>query len=300
MKSAVVVPCSSGYLYGLNSIINALEIYHNTADVHVIWYYDRRNETDPITKSFFDQLKTAKFGFDIKVINVMDIFGSDYYNPKPGWMLRFARWRYTKNLADQGYDAVCHLGADVMVWDNIMNWMEVAAKTDIVVTGRNALGDYGFHSDTIIHTNNAPYADVPCFANPARNYECFERIYKIACTMAIGDMPAFYFAMKEYNKKVILLPDILWIRNIRQADYISESGRKIAGDYPFLTSSVTKQRISMVHGKFWSRLRVNKQINAVKGAENAPLWVHNLELCYKMMKYFNTHGIIKLEWNPNI
>lgn len=302
-KYAVVVPCSKGYLYGLNAIINGLDLYKNTADVVVLWYENNvKPDMEAVAAKFFAEVNSIGFPFKIKVINVEDVFGTDFYHKKGGWMCRYARWKITKSLGED-YNALCHLGADVMVLENIMPWFDLVADTDVVITGRNALGSYNFHSDEIIHTNNAPIADLPCFVDPRKHGDTMYRVYDIGASFAkegkgIGDMPAFYFALKEHNAKTVLLPDGLWIRNYRQADKIV---KMVGSDgLPFIYSTMLRQKVTMIHGKWWSRKHIDKNIMLTRGKDIGSLIKNNLEVCYDIMRYYNTKCRLKLNWITDI
>jgi hypothetical protein len=289
------------YLYGLNGMLNGLAAYGNTADVFVP-YYRHKTNLAAAAKEFEEKLATNPFPFKVVFVELADIFKDSPTKPTAGWQLRFARWKYVERIKDS-YSAFCLLDADMLVLDNVMNWFDLVENSSVAVIGHNALGVYNFHSDVQIHTNAAPYANIPCFAS-TKHWAVMKAVYENGMKIATGDMPAMYFAFRDAGLKVVELPDNLWIRNVRETDLLKRGG----GIPPLVLSTAVRQRVSMIHGKYWSQLRMDKMVGLKEVATvakpalrtNSDIYKSNYELCYSLSKYFNTECTIRLEWRTDI
>ena len=91
-KYAITVPCSAGYTYGLNALLNGLDYFDNTADVHILWYGDPEEETNRIVKDFLAKLNTNPFIFKTVLFNMHEWLKS--FNPLQDaiWQMTYARW----------------------------------------------------------------------------------------------------------------------------------------------------------------------------------------------------------------
>ena len=298
-KYAFVLSCSKNYMYGLNAILNALDYYGNTADVHVLWLEHNVREFDKMSPIFLEKLRKQPFNFKVHIVNIFDVIKPFKYKMGSNvWVLKFSRWKYLDSIKDD-YDSICALGADIVVTDNIMEWFEVTANTDFIVTGRNALGSYKFHSDVPVHTNDTPCADVPAYFNPKTHNDFSEKIWEIGMKYNMGDMPAFYFAAKATNKRMILLPDNLWIRNFSTMNdrlHHNLGCYKQKNEKIFLESTVMRHKVSMIHGKWWAKGHVYKRAKDAEGAPNHKLVKDNVELYHKLFKLFNTEHKLQVEW----
>jgi hypothetical protein len=237
----------------LNALLNSLDYYGNTIDVHLLWWGDISLEKEPRVVKFLSELKNKPFGFNVTIVDLRTLFNPSrpYLEPYDRiWCLTFSRWLYSSDLGKLGYTAVLNTGADCMVLDNIMPWFDLVENTDVVVSGHNALGNVNFKSDKYVHTNEVPYADTPCFLDPRKHIDTLYNIYKIGYDYGCADMPAYYYALRDAKAKVVLVPDNLWIRNYYYLDHLHKG---MVDNKEYFWSSATMMKISMVHGKYFNR-----------------------------------------------
>lgn len=304
---AVVVTCSyNQYLFGLNALLNGLDYYGNTADVHVLIL----QEEETLWTDYKAKVLAAGFGFEVFFIPIQPLLEDTEVLPNCGvmWYLTFGRWHYTKHLVGT-YKAVLHTGTDVMVWHNIMSWFEVAAATDFIIMGHNALGTYNWPDAPYVQSNDVPYADTPCFVSPERHYEALDYVCHIGANyMDVADMPAVFYALRKFNKRVILLPDNHWVRNYVQSCYImkdicKKEGDPLYGKTIYLDAS-SRYIISMVHGKYWSKVRFNNTMAIIESETADPMlrdvWRVNWTRSYEACKFFNTQCKLLLSWREDL
>jgi len=295
--NAIVVPCSSKYTYALNTLLNGADYYGNTAEIHILWWGGRSD----LCNEFFDKLELVRdsLGFKVKIIDLKEFLKDKQPRiPDVGWSCKFGRWRYCIHLGEQGYSSICCTGADVAIAHNIMPWIQFVDNSDYLLCGRNIAGGFRFDfKKRDACTSGPPYADAPFFVDPIKHKVLLEHLYAIGQQHDMGDLAAFNYAVDEtnYHDKLVLLPDILWLRN--SAGLIADNVlfMDILGKQ-HLVSQLTKQRLHMVHGKWFMKAVRDKYTRGdmtsnKTGAKN-PVVFHEFH------KFFNSEWKLKLTLNP--
>jgi len=276
---AIIVTSNKGYLPGLNILLNGLDYYGNTADVHII--YDGIEE--------YIQENINKFPFSIFAVDIktMPIEVSH----------KFSKYWYMSNIKNN-YKVICALGADTAVVDNIMKYFEIAEKTDII-----PVGQYPHTGITLEHyktmpseevIKNYPLADFPIFLNTEKHIDFFEYCWKIQPTIDENDPiknKELYLINKAFhdtNKidNILVLPGNLWIADgILYNDDLSIWD---IGDKKYLYTSL-RHRIKILHNKWWkegviageTKSMNNHFVNSPHIIERA---LKNLEAMKKVLK----------------
>jgi hypothetical protein len=297
-KYALVIAASRKYLPGVNALLNALDYYDNPVDIkYLIFNEEQRKVTDPLTAEFLKKLPTAGFNFDVEVIKIDDFLKDKPFKNTRAWKCKFSGWKLAGMLANK-YAAVAHWPADCLILDNVMAWFEIAEKTDYIVLGFNAKGNYHWQWQPVRQgTSGCPYTAVPWFYDPAKHADVTDRAYELGLEHQIGDLTAMNYAIHELKPKVLPLPDILWIRN--DFFHVDGLGMDAGGDNRYLISQKTHMRLSAVHGRWWSKKTMNGYINKAEIRSGEVLrkqTAYVLGLCHQMYKFFNTQHKLKLDW----
>lgn len=175
-KYAFIVAANSRYLPGLNAILNSLEVAKNTHDVVVLPY--------KITERYIDRVDRSPFGFKVHWLPIEE---EEVLWLGEGEVLMRKRYEMPSIL---GYDAVCILDADMMIFRDVSSFFKIAAETEIILgCGLEQKRYYGLKNHQYPagsgrylfdpeHWNDRDLACAPLFAGP-RWYEALRKSYRI-------------------------------------------------------------------------------------------------------------------------
>jgi len=268
---ALVIPASRGYLVGLNSILNGLDLWENTCAVEVV--------SDDIDDSYFDECRQA-FDFPINVHRMDEFPELVIENWSMVRRLHFARYALAARLAGK-YEAIMFLDADCLLVNNVMPWFELAAGSGLVIAAHNVLGLDSFVYTERKHTNAVPVANMPMFLRPDVYQRVFERTIEISAGPGgIDDMPALYYAIDEAGaaKTTVLLPDHIWLNNHPYQTRHSLNDNECWGGGKFYLYSL-RERVNVVHKRWWSPKYQAQELRGKTGdaleimQANAALWM---------------------------
>lgn len=287
MKSCIIIPYSPNYVLGVNALLNSLDRF-NTTEVHLLYHNIPCKEYDEADKVFRTTIQENPnlFNFKVEFIGVEEIFENNYPKEDKVWQLKYSRWAYTIKVQEE-FDSVCILDGDMLCFSNLTPYLELANQSKIVLVAWNGLyeSNWKWEDKTITpyQCNFLPYTNIPCFISPSYHIDLLQRIYDLGVQYPIGDMPAMTFALRDCDSKVITLPDHLWVRNKRDADVITN----ISGsDYTGFLASSSRDKISMIHGKFW-----DKGFDYVTLSD---IGHQNFQICSQLCKVYNTNYKINL------
>jgi hypothetical protein len=122
MGRYAVVVSDSGYLHGVNALLNGLKYYGNKVDFHHLYWGP---EAEVWSRS------AQRCGeFNVVSVDLQELAKDPDYPKRNGrmsaaWYCKFYRYFYCALAlcSSAYYDAVCIMDADIMVVNNIMPWL---------------------------------------------------------------------------------------------------------------------------------------------------------------------------------
>lgn len=252
-KYAIFIPCSGGYLPGLNALLNGLDLYDNTADV---WVIEQGIPED------YKKKASEVFNFPVNFVPITECLDGDFCLDKTRfssfYKFVFSPYVLQMRLRDK-YKVVAYIGADMVVVNNIMKWFEVAEKTGFIVTADNSYNLASFDEiDPNRHIykggphigiiSNAPISDAPAFMDPKLHEDIIEETLRMG-NFTDANMEAFATAIwnKKKTNQLLLLSSQLWTCGVFytfQAEVsIGAKNRKVY--------FANRERINAIHKKYW-------------------------------------------------
>jgi hypothetical protein len=212
-RYAYIVGANERYLPPLNVFLNSLKNVGNTHDVHLISW--------ALPQDYLDNL--GRFGFKTIVHEV----SQDPKMQEIGQAETLMRYRY--ELASQlDYDAVCVFDADSAVVRNLDLWLEIAAKSDVIIGC--ALEQKRWYGEPEEHHKvNGEYPiprtwaekDICCspiFFNPKRFGDAFHYTWSVVADYDFEhrfkgpdmDILNISFIKFGYTNRIIALSEVTW------------------------------------------------------------------------------------------
>jgi len=292
-RNALMLSSNKAYLPGVNSILNSLDYYGNEdLDVHLLYDKDMADYPEKVKD---------KFIFNIIPYCLND--NPEVWDPSPtaGTNFKHAKYRYISLIKDD-YDAVCHIGADCVILDNIIPMFELAAQTDFIFVPRNA------HSSQLLEDlfvddldpekadrfiRSSPIADFPCFYNPKHYARTMEYIGAHVVPKdnptKVAHVEIYAFTKGLYDmgkiKRVFRIPASQWIGDeivTRQAFTMRDRPGEIIRLY------ANKEQMKLFHNKFWKAGRIEHYYETGdRTLPKAQNMNHNIKVILKMLRLFN-------------
>jgi lipopolysaccharide biosynthesis glycosyltransferase len=246
MKYAVVLTCDTGYLTGVQSIVNSSKLYGNDVDFHI------------------SVMTNTKRPFKLKN-HLSNVFVHDWNSiVEPGKncskvaapkAVRFMRYKLAYDLCD-AYDAIQILDADMLVVGNFMAQFELAVSTRELVMVRNLQGIWPPEIATVDNIKNAcmpPFHCTGTFFNCKNFKNLLLNTHNWMYLDGCSDMATLFkeIIKSGYDvKKIIPLDNRLWIMTYWHKEKVYKT---IEDEKPVLWygDPSKKERIIMVHGKWF-------------------------------------------------
>jgi hypothetical protein len=296
-KYAMVVS-DSGYVLGINALVNGLRFYGNQLTFHHLYW---GKKAQAWSKSVEDSGE-----FDFVSVNLKDLVDDPDY-PKVettrmsgAWFCKFYRYFYCAlELTTAGYDAVCIMDADMMVVNNIMPWFEVAARTGKLIMPNNDMSaQEQFHYDpTRIGRGASPALhNMPFFFKPSAVISAlFLSMPEIHTRLGISDMSSLNHAVIEAGQmeNVLVLPNCLWLISVPWNIHLV---RRMIGNKPCLLLHRTGDRVNSVHKPWWSPGYIKRLVERSPFEVTRDIVLNNATLFWDSLKFLNTELYHKVSW----
>jgi hypothetical protein len=296
-KYAIVVT-DSGFIPGVNGMLNALEYYGIKADFYHI------HSLNEAVKDFVDELNNSKYFDNYYSINIEDLKNDNRYpshdkKKESVWYLKMYRYLFAVYELTE-YDAVAIFDADMQIVNDITDYFEIAAKTGRILMPNNDFSgnEYDdFNIESIKGAASPPLHNMPLFFKP--NEECkkiFSDIPKISLEGTWGDMTSINRSLIKHNKikDVMVLPNTLWLQTFHYN--IKLYMRKIGGKR-FLALSRCGDRLYSFHRRWWFSSICEKEIKEIKQYDSQQIGFNNIKLFWEMTRFFNLECGHKIKWN---
>ena len=268
-KYAIMITCSQYYIMGLICILNALE-YYEVKDITV--YIMHPSEMVPC----FDYVKD-KFSYPIEGVRVeewdddtlLDGFGNVYIDMSCTW----AEFNFMPTLKDK-HEAICMMDADLLLLGDITNYLEIAAKTDLILLPHNVrsgcwLSDKDSFGSELAFIRAYLVEHWICFFSTKHNMDLMEYIWTnrfnnldrpLELREPQEELFLFNKGLCDLNKlsKVVELPGSLWSSG--ELNFISFLHNKRAGKLGITTAS--GDMVYGIHSRFWNRNIISATIRA--------------------------------------
>ena len=285
-KYAIIINFCAIHLPGFNALINGLDIYENNIDVFAIYESEGQSA---IPEDYLEKLKKHHFKFKIELIKFEDILRKYDYNLDNSFANAVYAPYYIMLEIKNTYDAVSYWGGDQIILDNIDNYYQIGANTDLILTGNNpyTLDDPG---DWDGISNNHYFWDMPMIINPKIHERLIHQLLKYK-EKDHSNMGAMNQAIKDLKllKKVIRLPDIVWTVGIpylyKLEKYYDLKGR--------LRLFAARERVVSFHKKWWLSTICNQYLYDKKHLQYCS---DNINLMRDIYKELNVKGKIKYEY----
>ena len=185
------------------------------------------------------------------------------------------------------------------VTNNIMQYFKIAADTGYIIGVNNPVG-YSLEGlkekgcDVLRGASTPPIHCMPLFFDGKKWKKLLDLCWKIGVTEDWGDMSSLVKAMCQMDifDQVYRLPNYLWIQTWFYHDGIE---MKQAGPKEYLLYG--KERINMVHGRWWIQ-SVCAKWEGIKEPELVRFGKGNTRAIWETFKRLNTTHKIKLDWGP--
>ncbi len=275
MKYAFIVTASIGYMFGVNSTINACKHFGTEADFYILYH-------PSIIKEMRDSYKDM-FPFKVEFIPMTD-FGNNFFASK---------YIYVDEIKDK-YDAVCILDGDQFLCSNVNEYFEAAAK------GKFATGTWRSPSsvkhnipfgrpDELISFHNCFLSDLSVFFSPKYYPNFATDWYKETMDMSKGERNHPFVVMNrlicrdvlpenliELNCHLWLFDSIYWSERLTRVNdkLVNTNGEYLCG----------------IHNRWWQEGRAKTElINSLKydNINTSLAGEYNMNLIKEYMEYFN-------------
>ena len=159
MKYAYISTISPGYMFALNSTINANFAFGTNADFHLLY--------EGMEPEYMEKFKNL-FPFEVRWYQIEN-HSDGFHN---------AKYKHVCKIADE-YDAVCLIDADEFICCNTKEYFERVSKNDLLITSTHAWSQFPIHNlfemdvDKVVDRCYASLADFPVFVNPKTFKEMF-------------------------------------------------------------------------------------------------------------------------------
>jgi len=286
MKNALIVTANKEFLPGLNALLNSLDYYGNTPDVHILYNSDLCSYVHAIRGRFNFRIHP----FAIKGLS--DPEKEDFFN------YTYTRYKYVE-IIKENYDVISHFDADTVILNNIMPYYEIAAKTTLFVVPASTLCQFPpeeFTDEAL--AKEIPFFNHPCFYNPHLYAGAIQRIWDIGQERYKVDRENDTISFNRtlfrggILKNLLVLPGNLWLgsNTISRENFY----RKSAGD-KFYIHTTENHRIQSFHGKYWQPDYLEKHSKALeKWPEKLDRLTNNVTLFRRIISFFNDDCKIKL------
>jgi len=286
MKNALIVTANKAFLPGLNALLNSLDYYGNTPDVHIIH-----------TPDLDEYIQAVQGAFNFKVIGfpisrLEDVRKDDFFN------YTYTRYKYVEKIR-YDYNVISHFDADTVCLNNIMPYYEIAARTTLFVVPASTLCQFppeGFTDEAL--ANQIPLFNHPCFYSSDLYGGTIQRIWDIGQEFykvdGENDTISFNRALFRNGtlKNILALPGNLWIANntiTRDNFQLKTVNGKI------YLHTIENHRIQVLHGKYWQKDYLKNQSKAHSGqSEKITRLTHNVATSRKVIDLFNNTHKVKL------
>lgn len=297
MGKYAIITTDTGMFPGVNGMLNALKYYGNDVEFHYLW-------DGPKAEKFANEI--VKDGFfkkfyPIRLRGLMEEGWPKHH--KPGeivWYTMFYRYVYAvRKLLD--YDAVSVFDADMQITNNIMQFFEMADKTDLLFMPNNDYSGQEFdecQAKAIKGAASPPLHNMPCFFKPKYFVDVMEEIIPRNYEVEVGgDMTALSHALLKLDvmKKVVPTPNVLWV--LSHYYNVRLHKRKIA-DKLYLTLHHKGDRVNSFHRKWWHDSVCRNFIHQVKEKENRVIAANNINIFWQFTMFFNFELYHTIEWDP--
>jgi hypothetical protein len=281
-RNALIVSSNVGYLQGANALLNSLDYYGNKdLDVHLIYGYSLEK---------YCEYAKDKFDFNFTGYCIKDWLETDYPDPYLG----FCKYKYALKIKDD-YDAICHIDADCIVTDNIMNHFKIVRNTDLFLCSRfsNTVMLFDDLQDKDTDKNHIcshyPLSYYPIFYNPAHYSKFLEYMWNSRSENGTVEHLAVNKAYVELDmlSNIIVLPSSLWISDTYWATDLLTI--RIANNKHFVLSP-QQDKLQVLHSKYWINMFTRKI-----PTEDNPILAHNINLALNRWNFLNNEWKSKLE-----
>lgn len=276
MKYAFTVTASIGYLFSVNSTINACKHFGTDADFYILYH---PSITEEVRNSYKDV-----FPFKVEFIPMAD-FGNNFFASK---------YLYAHEIKDK-YDSVCVLDGDQFLCSNVNEYFNAAAQGKFV-TGTWRSPDsvkkyipFG-KSDSVISFFNCFMSDLSVFFS-SKYYPNFAIDWYNQTMQGGGERNHPFVVLNrlicrdikpdnliELNCNLWLFDSIYWSERL---------DRTKSGDY--LINSKGEILLG-IHNRWWQEGRAKSElINSLKYDNRKATYTgcHNMNLIKDYMEYFN-------------
>jgi hypothetical protein len=243
MKYAVIINTCASFIPGFNALLNSLDLYKNHIDVYAV--------VENMPEDYMEAIKKANWNFNLHILDFFELIEKYKMQDLCDTFQRatFVFYPLMLELKDK-YDAIGLFGADQLTFANIDKFYEIAAKTGLIVTGRNSIvtGDYDEEEERHKYQIDTDfYWDTPFIINP----KTWEKLLE-----AIWDKRYLYNNMRAMNRslqemkltdRVFQLPDIAW-NSERYYIYDMRMGYDFDG-LPYVLANFEK--VYACHKRWW-------------------------------------------------
>jgi hypothetical protein len=278
MKYAFTVTASKGYMFAINSTINACKHFGTNADFYIAYHPD-------ITKEVRDSYKDT-FPFKVEFLPMVD-FGNDFFASKYALV----------DLIKDKYDAICVLDGDQFICSNVNGYFKLAEEGKFINETWRIKSDYPIsikysipfgRPNDLVSFFNSHLADLAVFFSP-KHYPNFATDWYKQTMEGGGERNHPFVVMNRLicrdvlpDNLIALFSDLWLFDSIYWQEKLNRETDKLID---------TKGRcLKAIHNRWWQVGRAKSElINSMK-CNNIPqslIGEHNMNLIKEYMEYFN-------------
>jgi hypothetical protein len=291
-KRFAFIVSDSGFIPGVNGMLNALDYYGTEVDFHLLYWGE---ETEAFAKSREDQIH--------KAVDLTKLVGTEHYPAhekgmkEKAWHCKFYRYLYAIHEC-QEYDAVAIFDADMLIVNDITIYLEIAASLDRVVLPNNDWSNQEYdriNVEAIKGASSPPCHNMPLFFDPKKFKHVFEPLVEVAREVGVSDMAAVNHCLIRAGEmeRVFALPNAFFV--LSHYYNIKLHLRDVAGK-KFLGLWQGGDRIVAVHRRWWSKAWCDKFSSDVKEDDARMIADNNIKHFNNLYRFFNTEWKWKIEW----
>lgn len=298
-RKYAILCTDSGYLPGINGMLNGLHYYNNDIDFHYV-YKDSKHGA---LSQYIEDIKQDPWYADRIFATPYEELIKEGYpvgKDRPVWRLKFFRYLYCVRRM-QHYDAVAIFDADMIIVNNIMRYFDIAAETGRVLVPNNDYSgeEYDCYRGGYKGASSPPLYCQPLFFQPSNPdiVRAFERIPELAMEKDTSDMVAFNHTMIESKliDELLLLPAATWLQ---VHYYFMQLAQRVVGGKKFLAFHRGGDRLYSFHRRWWHETDCRKKMLMPKTALGAAFAYNNVRLFWEFTRFFNLECRHKIDWNP--
>lgn len=300
-KKAVVISAHSAYFPGLVAMLNGLNLYGSSLDVH--WIYQDKEETAKRERveDLLQKVEEADLCFRVKTVSISSLMERwPTIRRDSNWLFCFYKYKYLQSLAEE-YNVVGQLDADMLVLANPDPWFNLVAGSDMLASvDHNFCGfmqiDSYDENYTTYRWRESPLGNFPLICDPKKWGDVFETVWELAISFSEDavEMVHLHRALYECNKieKVITLPDGQWNRHWLYYEEL----HKTNNTPPQFFTGTSQLRIYTIHGRWWQEGFCEGELKRTVGNE---IFYTNVAGIHKLHNKMRELGPVHYNYPPS-